>query len=325
MFILGITDTLESIASVADKVSYNVSYVDGTTVETTQGLVGSGQTTLHTAAATTRVLSVSMSNTHTSAITVTLSKDPTNAGTLYHYFETISLGVKYTLVFDGQRLTVMDASGAILSSFSGWDDGATTEILVGGGVGSAPVWTTATGTGAPVRAGAPTLTGQATIPTINLTGGQITFPDTAVPSADPNTLDDYEEGTTTAVFACTTSGTITLDASHNTLAYTKIGTLVHVQGRVLVDSVSSPVGTVNFSSFPTNGGSTAEGSWQSQSLVVSNFDLLAGSSLVCGFTSPGGSIMRISEIGDNLDITVIDAARVAAADYFYFNIHYISA
>ena len=37
------------------------------------------------------------------------------------------------------------------------DDGATTEILVGGGAGSAPVWTTATGTGAPVRENTPTL------------------------------------------------------------------------------------------------------------------------------------------------------------------------
>jgi len=37
------------------------------------------------------------------------------------------------------------------------DNGATTEILVGGGAGSAPVWTTATGTGAPVRATSPTL------------------------------------------------------------------------------------------------------------------------------------------------------------------------
>lgn len=37
------------------------------------------------------------------------------------------------------------------------DDGAVTEILVGGGAGSAPVWTTVTGTGAPVRATSPTL------------------------------------------------------------------------------------------------------------------------------------------------------------------------
>ena len=36
--------------------------------------------------------------------------------------------------------------------------GATTEILVGGGAAAVPVWTTATGTGSPVRATSPTLT-----------------------------------------------------------------------------------------------------------------------------------------------------------------------
>lgn len=36
--------------------------------------------------------------------------------------------------------------------------GAATEILVGGGAGTVPVWTTATGSGAPVRATSPTLT-----------------------------------------------------------------------------------------------------------------------------------------------------------------------
>lgn len=36
-------------------------------------------------------------------------------------------------------------------------NGATTEILVGGGAAALPVWTTATGTGAPVRATSPTL------------------------------------------------------------------------------------------------------------------------------------------------------------------------
>ena len=37
-------------------------------------------------------------------------------------------------------------------------NGATTEILVGGGASALPVWTTATGTGAPVRASSPSLT-----------------------------------------------------------------------------------------------------------------------------------------------------------------------
>jgi len=37
-------------------------------------------------------------------------------------------------------------------------NGATTEVLVGGGASALPVWTTATGSGAPVRAGSPVLT-----------------------------------------------------------------------------------------------------------------------------------------------------------------------
>lgn len=37
--------------------------------------------------------------------------------------------------------------------------GATTQVLVGGGASALPVWTTATGSGAPVRSASPTLTG----------------------------------------------------------------------------------------------------------------------------------------------------------------------
>lgn len=44
-------------------------------------------------------------------------------------------------------------------------DGATTEIAVGGGANTPPVWTTATGSGAPVRATSPTLAGTPLAPT----------------------------------------------------------------------------------------------------------------------------------------------------------------
>ena len=62
-------------------------------------------------------------------------------------------------------------------------DGATTAVLVGGGTGVLPVWTTATGTGAPVRAGSPTLTGNAVadvlaVNALNLSVGEkVTFDD----------------------------------------------------------------------------------------------------------------------------------------------------
>ena len=51
------------------------------------------------------------------------------------------------------------------------------------------------------------ISGPLTIPTINLTSGQITFPTTQVPSSDANTLDDYEEGTWTPVIIAA-AGTI---------------------------------------------------------------------------------------------------------------------
>ena len=50
--------------------------------------------------------------------------------------------------------------GSITSAeFQTLDDCATTELFVGGGAGNAPVCTSATGTGAPVRAGSPTFSG----------------------------------------------------------------------------------------------------------------------------------------------------------------------
>jgi hypothetical protein len=69
-----------------------------------------------------------------------------------------------------------------------------------------------------------TFAAQATIPTINLTGGQIVFPATQSASADANTLDDYEEGTWTPVGnGVTLTGPLGI--------YTKVGNVVHVCGQ----------------------------------------------------------------------------------------------
>lgn len=60
--------------------------------------------------------------------------------------------------------------------------------------------------------------------TTNLQGGQIKFPATQVASADPNTLDDYEEGTWTLIVTPGT-GAIT-SYTVQTQKYTKIGNIV---------------------------------------------------------------------------------------------------
>jgi hypothetical protein len=81
-------------------------------------------------------------------------------------------------------------------------------------------------TGTIALTAAPTFTGQATIPTINLTGGQITFPATQSASADANTLDDYEEGTWTPTITGVSTYTI------QNAVYTKIGKFVTLYGEI---------------------------------------------------------------------------------------------
>jgi hypothetical protein len=63
-------------------------------------------------------------------------------------------------------------------------------------------------------------------------------------TAAANALDDYEEGTHDPTVSCSTSGTITVNGSYNTLFYTKVGRMVNVVGRIGVASVSSPVGAI---------------------------------------------------------------------------------
>jgi len=88
------------------------------------------------------------------------------------------------VAYGGTGVSTLADGGLVIGNAAGAVEvvaaGATTEILVGGGASTAPVWTTAQGTGAPVRAGTPTLTtpviGAATGTSLIVTGtisGQI--------------------------------------------------------------------------------------------------------------------------------------------------------
>jgi hypothetical protein len=61
------------------------------------------------------------------------------------------------------------------------------------------------------------------------TSDGLTFPATAVASADPNTLDDYEEGTFTPSYKADTTNPTLGYGSINRGKYTRIGRIVHVQ------------------------------------------------------------------------------------------------
>jgi len=123
-----------------------------------------------------------------------------------------------------------------------------------------------------------------TTPTFN----GITFPATQVPSADANTLDDYEEGTfTPTALGASTAGTTTYTAQNG--YYTKIGRQVNViiltawsaltgTGNLVVGNLpfslanltqSNPIGSVLTNNLNWSGGTTiiAEGSPNSTNIV----------------------------------------------------------
>lgn len=63
-------------------------------------------------------------------------------------------------------------------------------------------------------------------------GGQLTFPATQVPSADANTLDDYEEGTWVPTLTFSTPGDLNVVYSTRVGTYTKVGRAVTLSFQV---------------------------------------------------------------------------------------------
>jgi hypothetical protein len=88
-----------------------------------------------------------------------------------------------------------------------------------------------------------TLTGLLTV------NGQIKFPATQNASADPNTLDDYEEGTWTPGISFG-GGTTGITYSKQNGNYTKIGNLVICPFEVVMTSKGSSTGAVRITGLP---------------------------------------------------------------------------
>jgi hypothetical protein len=92
--------------------------------------------------------------------------------------------------------------------------------------------------------------------TPSTSGAGITFPATQSASTDPQTLDDYEEGTWTPVFAFGTSGSVTYSTQAG--YYRKVGSLVFVECNIIIASVSSPTGNVTVNNLPFSVSSSTE-------------------------------------------------------------------
>ena len=143
----------------------------------------------------------------------------------------------------------------------------------------------------------PTMTGQATIPTINLTGGQIVFPASQSASSNANTLDDYEEGTWTPIFTPNSSGSATISSAFGT--YVKVGKTVTVYWSLYIASVSSATGTAGIGGFPFTTNDSGGGGANRAAVGIAREDGVTGNAyqwfLNSGQTS--GTVLSLTNTG----------------------------
>lgn len=113
---------------------------------------------------------------------------------------------------------------------------------------------------------------------ITATGGQIKFPATDVPSADANTLDDYEEGNWTPSLGGSTTYTAQVGR------YTKIGRMVYITGVIQVNSIGTG-STYSISGLPF----TASAAFYEWPGSVSTWTSAASNFVFVGFRVLGGT------------------------------------
>jgi hypothetical protein len=168
---------------------------------------------------------------------------------------------------------------------------------------------------------------------ITLSSGQIAFPSTQVPSADANTLDDYEEGTWTPTL--TTDGvdftTVTYDAARGG-RYVKVGKLVHINGFLRTDAVTvgSATGNVQIGGLPftviTSTGGTADAD---SPIALSSVDTWAGEEPLAAHCSGNSTKIylyyRAAVTGDTTLTAVADVGTGADANVIRFAGTYIAS
>ena len=139
-----------------------------------------------------------------------------------------------------------------------------------------------------------------------------------------NLLDDYEEGTYTPAMTVA-SGSLTVHNSHNTLAYTKIGRVVHVQGEVRFSAISSPSG--NFSlNLPFAVADLGEGAARFTSAPIgqSGFSGTPNQTYYGRVTSEGSTTMSIATHNSGSD-TGVNANQVTTSTEMIFSFTFIAA
>ncbi len=310
MICLDDTDLIQGDADNATEVDYTIHGLVGSTFTVLgDGQLPNAKGTLYNAGAAISVVCVTLVNTGAAAQAVNLYLDSAAGGNSRRMIpKDVSLGIGYSLHFDGQRISIMDTTGGIAYSYiAHTHDGDTLQLDGVNSDGGAFAFTTS---------GAVTFSQN--IAMANAKGIDFSATDSG------NILDYYKKGTYTATLACGTSGTITLDLAQDDLAYTKVGRQVTITGYVVVDSVSSPVGSLSLN-LPFTCANLAGRAGYSTGLM-SHFGIVA-------LTNVGVLVVRMSEGSASAEVREItttgnvnDVANHAQAGAtLYFGFSYFTA
>ena len=98
---------------------------------------------------------------------------------------------------------------------------------------------------------------------VTVTGGQIVFPAAAVPSANANTLDDYQEGTWTPTVANMTE----VGAATYSGGYTQIGDMVFFEIMIIPGTSTAATAGSTTITLPSTPGAVAVGSCADAAIV----------------------------------------------------------
>lgn len=238
------TLSVGTAANLAGGAAGSVPYQTGAGATTFRAIGTAGQVLRVNGGATAPewVSPAALTKTDDTNVTLTLGGNPTVA---------LLASASLTLGWTGQLAATRGGTG--FGSYATGDvlyaNSTTTlaKLAIGAGgrvlesSGSAPQWVASNGTGNVLRQTNTVMTTPTVTSTIGVgnatpsaSGAGITFPATQSPSTDPNTLDDYEEGTWTPTVTNSAGVTLTagVDYSVLTAQYTKVGRFVHCVARI---------------------------------------------------------------------------------------------
>jgi len=152
---------------------------------------------------------------------------------------------------------------------------------------------------------------------VTMATGQLKFPAVQNPSADVNTLDDYEEGTWTPTFALATPGTSSFTYIQQQGYYTKIGRVVHLTLHVQTSAGSAGTGSGQFyiGGIPAALQSSPEASYHAGQIAYAagfvsrqcNALMLQGSTTVLALcnvpaTTAASGLLTVAEVGGAMEL-----------------------